>query len=77
MQFIIGLDQKIFLFFNQFHHELLNGPMTILSSTTIWLPFILFLIFTQTLEGKPRNLIYLCVLTFGGCKWSFGSFEIP
>lgn len=64
MQFFIGLDQKVFLFFNQFHHELLNGPMTILSSTTIWLPFIIFLIFTLY-KALPREQFYLALLFIG------------
>jgi undecaprenyl-diphosphatase len=61
MQFLIGLDQKLFLFLNQFHHELINGAMIVLSSTTIWIPFILFMIFSLY-KALPRQQFYLALL---------------
>lgn len=61
MQHLIGLDQKLFLFLNQFHHESLNAPMTLLSGMSIWLPVIIFMIFTLH-KSLPRPLFYLSLL---------------
>lgn len=61
MELFIGLDQKLFLFLNQFHHESLNAPMVILSSETIWIPFLLFMLYTLY-KNLSRQQFYLALL---------------
>ncbi len=61
MQNLIEADQKLFLFLNQFHHEALNAPMTLLSGMGIWVPVLSFLIFTLY-KSLPKKFFYLSLL---------------
>ena len=64
MQTLIEIDQKIFLFLNQFHHEWLNVPMQIISGRLIWIPFVLFMLWTL-FKSLPRKQFYIALIFFG------------
>lgn len=57
MNWFIDLDQQLFLFLNQFHLEFLNKPMEIISSSVIWIPLIIFIVYTFYKELSRKQFI--------------------
>ena len=52
MEFLLNLDQKLFLFLNGLHYPCLDGFMWLVSTKTIWIPFYAILIFFMVWKRK-------------------------
>lgn len=63
MQALIGFDQKIFLFLNQFNFPWLNSSMEFISGRLVWIPFVIFMAWTLY-KSLPRKQFYFTILLF-------------
>ncbi len=59
MEYLLSLDQEIFLLLNKIHYDWLDPIVYVLTKTVTWIPFYLFLIYLFAKEYKLKTLLML------------------